>query len=121
MATSEQQHEHGLSEPALIEPVLTEPGHSEPGHSEPRLSKLGLSEPGRSESGLDHRGERRLSGKESAVWYAVAAVTYIGIGTWQKVLLTWFIGPMWVVATLTFGPRLYDRIRGRLGVAKANP
>ena len=65
------------------------------------------------ERGLDHRGERRLSGKESAVWYSVAAVTYVGIGTWQKVLLTWFVGPMWVVATLTFGPRLYDRIRGR--------
>jgi hypothetical protein len=65
------------------------------------------------ERGLDHRGERRLSGRESAVWYAVAAVTYIAIGTWQKVLLTWFIGPMWVVGTLTFGPRLYDKIRGR--------
>lgn len=86
MATSEQQHERGPTEP-----------------------------------GLDHRGERRLSAKESAVWYTLAAVTYIAIGTWQKVLLTWFIGPMWVVATLTFGPRTYDRIRGRLGVRKNNP
>ncbi len=62
---------------------------------------------------LDHRGERRLSARESFVWYAIAAVTYIGFGTWEKVLLTWFIGPMWLVATLTFGPRLYDRMRGR--------
>ena len=63
--------------------------------------------------GLDHRGERRLSVGESAVWYSVAAVSYIAIATWEKVLLTWFIGPMWLVATLTFGPRLYDRLRGR--------
>ena len=65
------------------------------------------------DASLDHRGERRLSGRESAVWYTVAAVSYIAIGTWQKVLLTWFIGPMWLVATLTFGPRIYDRLRGR--------
>jgi energy-converting hydrogenase Eha subunit G len=70
------------------------------------------------ERGLDHRGERRLSGKESAVWYGVAAVSYIAIGTWQKVLLTWFIGPMWVVATLTLGPRLYDRLRERKSKTK---
>lgn len=63
--------------------------------------------------GLDHRGERRLSARESAVWYAVAALTYIAAGTWEKTLLTWFIGPMWLVVTLTFGPRLYDRVRGR--------
>ncbi len=62
---------------------------------------------------LDHRGERRLSARESFVWYAIAAVTYIGFGTWQKVLLTWFIGPAWLVVTLTFGPRLWDRLRGR--------
>jgi hypothetical protein len=71
------------------------------------------------EPGLDHRGERRLSPKESAIWYTVAAVTYIAIGTWQKVLLTWFIGPMWVVATLTFGPRSYDRLRGRSNEANS--
>jgi energy-converting hydrogenase Eha subunit G len=71
------------------------------------------------EGGLDHRGERRLSGKESALWYAVAAITYIGFGTWQKVLLTWFIGPMWLVCTLTFGPRLYDKVRGQFGARKA--
>jgi hypothetical protein len=71
------------------------------------------------EPGLDHRGERRLSPKESAIWYTVAAVTYIAIGTWQKVLLTWFIGPMWVVATLTFGPRIYDRLRGRSNKANS--
>jgi hypothetical protein len=62
---------------------------------------------------LDHRGERRLSARESFVWYAIAAITYIGVGTGEKVLLTWFIGPAWLVATLTFGPRLWDRLRGR--------
>lgn len=69
---------------------------------------------GRAAAGdLDHRGERRLSARESFVWYAIAAVTYIGFATWEKVLLTWFIGPAWLVATLTFGPRLWDRLRGR--------
>ena len=63
---------------------------------------------------LDHRGERRLSARESFVWYTIAAVSYIGFGTWQKVLLTWFIGPAWLVGTLIFGPRLWDRVR-RLG------
>ncbi len=62
---------------------------------------------------LDHRGERRLSARESFVWYVVAAVSYIGVATWEKVLLTWFIGPAWLVGTLTFGPRLWDRIRKR--------
>ena len=66
-----------------------------------------------SDAVLDHRGERRLSGRESFVWYAVAAVTYIGFATWEKVLLTWFIGPAWLVATLTVGPRLWDRLRRR--------
>ena len=66
-----------------------------------------------SDAELDHRGERRLSARESVVWYAVAAVTYIGFATWEKVLLTWFIGPAWLVATLTFGPRLWDRLRRR--------
>ncbi len=64
-------------------------------------------------SDLDHRGERRLSARESFVWYAIAAVTYIGFATWEKILLTWFMGPAWLVATLTFGPRLWDRLRGR--------
>ena len=62
---------------------------------------------------LDHRGERRLTARESFVWYAIATVTYIGFATWEKVLLTWFIGPAWLVATLTFGPRLWDRLRRR--------
>ena len=66
-----------------------------------------------SDAELDHRGERRLSARESVVWYAVAAVTYIGFATWEKVLLTWFIGPAWLVATLTVGPRLWDRLRRR--------
>ncbi len=69
--------------------------------------------------GLDHRGERRLSARESFVWYTIAAVSYIGFATWEKVLLTWFIGPAWLVGTLTFGPRLWDRIRKRAGEASA--
>ena len=62
---------------------------------------------------LDHRGERRLSARESFVWYAFASVSYIAAATAEKVLLTWFIGPAWLVCTLTFGPRLWDRLRGR--------
>lgn len=65
------------------------------------------------ESMFDHRGSRRLSGRETAFWYALAAVSYIGIGIHQKWLLTWFLGPAWLVAFVVSGPMLADRVRRR--------
>ena len=62
---------------------------------------------------LDFRGSRRLAGKEEWFWYLFAAVTYIVCGIWQKFLLNWFVGPLWLVAVVVIGPALWDRIRGR--------
>ncbi len=59
----------------------------------------------------DDAGGRRLSGGETALWYAVAAVTYIGASMWQKGLLNWLIGPAWLVAVVLVGPLLVDRVR----------
>lgn len=62
---------------------------------------------------LDVSGSRRLTGREEWFWYVVAAVTYIGAGIWQKFLLNWFVGPLWLVAVVVVGPALWDRLRGR--------
>jgi hypothetical protein len=62
---------------------------------------------------LDVRGARRLAGKEEWFWYLFAAVTYIACGIWQKFLLNWIIGPLWLVAVVVIGPAVWDRVRGR--------
>ena len=64
---------------------------------------------------LDLRGSRRLAGKEEWFWYLFAAVSYILLGMWQKFLLNWFVGPMWLVAVVVIGPALWDRVRGMGG------
>ncbi len=51
-----------------------------------------------------HLRRRQLSGREEAVWYGVAAVTYIAASIVEKGLLNWLIGPAWLVAVVTFGP-----------------
>jgi hypothetical protein len=56
---------------------------------------------------------RQLSGRETAFWYAFAAVTYCGAGVLEKGLLNWIIGPLWLVAVVWAGPEVVDRIRGR--------
>ena len=61
---------------------------------------------------MDHRGSRRLSGKEEWFWYLAAAISYIVCGIWQKFLLNWFIGPLWLVAFVVIGPAVWDRVRG---------
>jgi len=61
----------------------------------------------------DHAGSRRLRGAEEWLWYVVAALSYIVAGIWQKGLLNWFVGPAWVVAVITLGPILSDRLRRR--------
>ncbi len=52
-------------------------------------------------------------GKEEWFWYLAAAVTYIVCGIWQKFLLNWIIGPLWLVTVVVIGPVVWARIRGR--------
>lgn len=53
----------------------------------------------------------RLSPVSELAWYVVAGVTYIAAGSVHKVLLTWLVGPAWVVAWLWFGPAVVDLVR----------
>lgn len=72
--------------------------------------------PARTEPGepdRDHLGARRLSAIESWVWYGLAFVSYVGLGIWHKWLLNWFVGPLWIVAIVWFGPSLVDAARAR--------
>ena len=62
---------------------------------------------------LDHRGSRRLTARESAVWYGVAGASYIALSIFHKWLLNWFVGPVWLVAFVWAGPALLDRVRRR--------
>jgi hypothetical protein len=55
----------------------------------------------------------RLTGAAEWFWYVIAAVTYIGFGIWHKWLLSWIVGPAWLVVTVTVGPALVRSI-GRL-------
>jgi len=62
----------------------------------------------------DAQGRRKtLTGWETALWYGLAGVTYIGASTFEKGLLNWLIGPAWLVAIVWGGPALVDRLRGR--------
>jgi hypothetical protein len=61
----------------------------------------------------EQRWGRRLSTTETAVWYGVAFGTYVGASIYEKGLLNWIVGPLWLVAVVAFGPRLVDRLRGR--------
>lgn len=73
-----------------------------------RVVEKSVPEPSR-----DHRGSRRLSGRETAFWYTVAAATYLPAALLQKGLLNWIVGPGWLVAVVVAGPALVDRARGR--------
>ena len=55
-----------------------------------------------------------LSAAAELAWYALAGVTYIAAGSTHKVLLTWLVGPAWVVAMLWFGPPLADAVLGTI-------
>jgi hypothetical protein len=70
---------------------------------------------------VDHLGHRRLGNAESWWWYGVAFVSYVVLGVWHKWLLNWFVGPAWVLATVWFGPMLFDLVRGRGVRASADP
>jgi hypothetical protein len=67
---------------------------------------------------IDEREERRLSPGVELAWYVVAAVTYIAAGSVHKALLTWLVGPAWVVATVWFGPVVVDAALGVVGVVR---
>jgi hypothetical protein len=56
---------------------------------------------------------RQLSFVEEVVWYAVAVVTYITAAIFEKGLLNWLVGPLWLVAVVTLGPVVVDRLRRR--------
>ena len=60
-----------------------------------------------------HLRRRRLSGREEALWYLVAGISYIGASLVEKGLLNWFIGPVWLVAVVTLGPAAADRVLRR--------
>ena len=47
-------------------------------------------------------------------WYIVAAVSYITAGIWNKWLLNWLVGPVWLVAVVCLGPPLATWVRGEL-------
>lgn len=61
----------------------------------------------------DHLGQRRLWGREEAFWYGVAFASYVALSVYHKWLLNWFVGPLWLVATLTLGPGIADAVRRR--------
>jgi hypothetical protein len=57
--------------------------------------------------------ERRLSRGEKILWYGLAGVTYCGAAIFEKGLLNWIVGPIWLVLFVSAGPALTDRLRGR--------
>jgi hypothetical protein len=66
---------------------------------------------------VDHLGERRLSRRATALWYSIAFVTYVSSAIWHKWLLTWILGPVWLVATVWFGPIAWDTLKRLTGRA----
>jgi hypothetical protein len=62
---------------------------------------------------LDHVGQRRLQGGEMWFWYLFAGITYVGVSLWQKFLLNWLVGPVWLIVVIWAGPAVYDRLRRR--------
>jgi hypothetical protein len=61
---------------------------------------------------------RRLGHREQAFWYGFAAVTYVIASIVQKGLSNWFVGPLWLVAVVWFGPLLVDRVRSAARTAR---
>ena len=45
--------------------------------------------------------------------YAVAAASYVGVGIFEKGILNWVMGPLWLLAVLALGLRLAVRRRER--------
>jgi ACR3 family arsenite efflux pump ArsB len=49
--------------------------------------------------------------KVEVTLYALAAITYVGLGMFHKFLLNWIIGPVWLVAWVWLVPAVVDRFR----------
>ena len=45
--------------------------------------------------------------------YFLAGLTYVGVAMFHKFLLTWIIGPMWLVAWVWFAPAAIEALRRR--------
>lgn len=54
----------------------------------------------------------KAAGTVGAIWYVVAGVSYCAASIVEKGLLNWFVGPLWLVAVIWFGPLLVERVRG---------
>ena len=68
---------------------------------------------GRGDGAAAERWSRRLSTRETAFWYSFAFVSYVACAIYEKGLLTWIVGPLWLVAVVVYGPVLADRLRRR--------
>ena len=60
---------------------------------------------------LDFGGSPRLTGAAEWCWYAFAGITYIVAGIWQKWILNWIVGPVWLVTVVCIGPPLISWVR----------
>jgi len=54
------------------------------------------------------KGARRLQ----VFLYAGAAISYIGLSIWNKWLLDWIVGPVWLVAWVWGIPAIIRKVRG---------
>jgi hypothetical protein len=70
-------------------------------------------EPADADAELDYAGARRLRGREEWFWYLLAGVSYVVVSMFHKILLSWWIGPLWLVVFVVAGPAIWDRLRGR--------
>ncbi|MEO5678634.1 MAG: hypothetical protein ABIS47_03100 [Acidimicrobiales bacterium] len=53
------------------------------------------------------RGDREPKGH--LLVYAVAAASYIGVGIFEKAILNWVTGPLWLLAVVALAHRLMRR------------
>ncbi len=44
-----------------------------------------------------------------ALFYVLAFVTYVAASIWQKFLLNWVVGPLWLIAWVEIGTRIRRR------------
>jgi hypothetical protein len=56
---------------------------------------------------------RQLGRSEKILWYGLAGATYCAAAIFEKGLLNWIVGPIWLVLFISAGPVLADRLRGR--------
>jgi hypothetical protein len=59
----------------------------------------------------DRLDDRVVSSRQLAFWYVAAFVSYVVVSMFEKGLLNWIIGPIWLVVFVSFGPVLVDRFR----------